>query len=105
MAHIHVTLRDGSDRTVEAEIGLSVMEIVRDAGIDELLATCGGCASCSTCHVFVAPGDLERLPEMQADEDDLLDSSSYRRPQSRLACQIPFVPALDGLAITIAPEE
>ena len=105
MASITVTLRDGTDRTLDASPGSSVMEIIRDGGIDELLAICGGCCSCSTCHVFVDDADLPRLPPIQPDEDELLDSSNWRSARSRLSCQLPFREDLDGLRVTTAPED
>ena len=102
---LHVTTREGENRSVEGQSGLSVMEIIRDAGFDELLALCGGCCSCATCHVHVDPAHVDRLPPMSDDENDLLDSSSYRNERSRLSCQIQFGNDLDGLAVTIAPED
>lgn len=105
VSRIVVTLRDGSVTTIAAIEGLSVMEAIREAGIDELMALCGGCCSCATCHVQVDPSWHDRLPAMTADEDDLLDASEYRVAGSRLSCQLPFTVALDGLKITIAPEE
>lgn len=105
MASINVTTRDGQHHSVSAAPGLTVMEIIRDAGFDELLATCGGCCSCSTCHVYVGADDVARLPVLQQDEDDLLDSSAVRRPTSRLSCQIPFDATLEGAHFTIAPDE
>ncbi|WP_375404613.1 2Fe-2S iron-sulfur cluster-binding protein [uncultured Sphingomonas sp.] len=105
MTTVQITTREGSPLTIDAREGLSVMEIIRDAGVDELLALCGGCCSCATCHVHVAPEDLDRLEPMSTDEDDLLESSDNRVPTSRLSCQIRFVNALDGLRLTIAPEE
>lgn len=105
MPRLVVTTREGDTRTVAGEAGLSVMETIRDAGFDELLALCGGCCSCATCHVHVATDWLDRLPPMSADEDDLLDSSSHRDEGSRLSCQITFTDELDGLALTIAPED
>ena len=95
MPQITIVTRDGSERTVEGEAGLSVMEVIRENGIDELLALCGGCCSCATCHVHVAEEWLGRLPPMGPDEDDLLDSSSHRRANSRLSCQIEYDGTLD----------
>ncbi len=97
--------RDGEETRIDGEVGLSVMENIRAGGIDELLALCGGCCSCATCHVYVDAGCLDRLPALGDDENDLLESSSHRRPNSRLSCQIPFTKALDGLRVTVAPEE
>ena len=100
-----VTTRAGETREVEAGAGLTVMEAIRDNGFDELLALCGGCCSCATCHVHVDPAFADLLPPMSSDEDDLLDSSDDRNPTSRLSCQIPFNDALDGLKVTIAEED
>lgn len=100
-----VTKRDGSEHSVEAATEISVMEVIRDAGFDELLALCGGCCSCATCHVYVDTGFADQLPAITADEDDLLDSSDHRQSNSRLSCQITFTAALDGLRVTIAPED
>ena len=105
MAELTITGRDGTEKTVTGRAGWSVMEIIREAGFDELLALCGGCCSCATCHVHVGEEWLGRLKPVSADEDDLLDSSSHRVPTSRLSCQIDFGPELDGLVVTIAPED
>ena len=105
MPKLIVVTREGEQREVEGEAGHTVMEIIRDAGFDELLALCGGARSCATCHVHVDPAFLDRLPAMSPDEDDLLDSSSHRNETSRLSCQLQFGPALDGLKVRIAEED
>ena len=97
--------RAGNERAVQAEPGMSLMEVIRDNGFDELLALCGGSCSCATCHVHVNPAFLAALPPMGELENDLLDSSDVRAQGSRLACQIPITPALAGLRVAIAPEE
>ena len=103
MVQIIVTDRSGAERAIEAEAGLSLMEAIRDNGFDELLALCGGCCSCATCHVFVqTPAGLHPLSE---DENDLLDSSGHRSETSRLSCQIALTAELHGLRVTIAPED
>jgi 2Fe-2S ferredoxin len=103
MPTVFVTSREGDQATVDAEAGLSVMEIVRDAGFGESFGMCGGVRSCATCHVYVDPTFADRMPAMSDDENDLLDGSRYRRPNSRLSCQIPLGGALRGLAVEIAP--
>lgn len=105
MPKLIVVTREGAESTIEGDEGLSVMEVIRDNGIDELLALCGGCCSCATCHVHVDPDWVDQLPEMSADENDLLDSSDHRDETSRLSCQITLSSALDGLRVTIAPED
>ena len=105
MPTITVIDRSGTARDVQADNGLSLMEVIRDNGFDELLALCGGCCSCATCHVYVAPEFAANLPAMSEDENDLLDSTDNRNDQSRLSCQVPVTDALEGLQVTIAPED
>lgn len=105
MAQLWVTTRTGDSHEVEVADGLSVMEAIRDAGIDELLALCGGCLSCATCHVFVDPKDIGKLVPANSDEIDLLDSAESRNATSRLACQLRFDGSFDSLRVVIAPEE
>ena len=105
MPKLVVVNRAGQESTVEAQVGLTVMEAIRDNGFDELLALCGGCCSCATCHVHVDPTYVDRLPPVSGDEDDLLDSSDHRNATSRLSCQLPMTAALDGLKVTIAEED
>ncbi|HEY6870719.1 MAG TPA: 2Fe-2S iron-sulfur cluster-binding protein [Novosphingobium sp.] len=105
MAKLTIINRAGEEKSIEAQSGLTVMELIRDNGFDELLALCGGCCSCATCHVYVDDSFADKLPELSADESDLLDSSDHRTAQSRLSCQLAFTDALDGLKVTIAPED
>lgn len=107
MAKLIVRTRDGAEHVIEADAdgGQSVMEVIRDADIAELLALCGGCCSCATCHVHVGQDYLGLLPAVGDDEDALLDSLNHRDGASRLSCQVRFVPALDGMQVTIAKEE
>ena len=100
-----VVLRSGEEKPVSGTVGQSLMETIRGAGIDEVLALCGGCCSCATCHVFVDPAFADRLPPMSPDENDLLDGSGHRQALSRLSCQIPISEALAGMRVTVAPED
>jgi 2Fe-2S ferredoxin len=105
MPRLTVVTRSGEEREIAGRAGWSVMENLREHGFDELLALCGGCLSCATCHVHVDADDFERLKPMSADENDLLDTSDHRVPTSRLSCQILLSAELDGLRVTIAPED
>ena len=105
MPRLVVTNREGATSEIEVADGLTVMEAIRDNGFDELLALCGGCCSCATCHVHVDESFAGLLPKMSEDEDDLLESSDHRTATSRLSCQVPLTAALDGLHVTIAPED
>ena len=105
MPRLTIVNRAGEVHEVEARSGWSVMENIREHGFDELLALCGGCLSCATCHVHVDPQDFERLKPISGDEDDLLDTSDHRVATSRLSCQILVSAELDGLRVQIAPED
>lgn len=105
MPKLIVVNRAGEETVVEAAAGLSVMEAIRDNGFDELLALCGGCCSCATCHVYVDPAFADKVSPLSEDENDLLDSSDHRTEASRLSCQVQLTDALDGLRVTIAPED
>ncbi|MGE4430956.1 MAG: 2Fe-2S iron-sulfur cluster-binding protein [Sphingobium sp.] len=105
MTGFTVVQRDGTEQQVEGDAGHSVMEVIRDNGIDELLALCGGCCSCATCHVYVDPAFADRLPPISEDENDLLDSSDHRTERSRLSCQLHLTAELEGMRIEIAPED
>jgi len=105
MPKLVVVTREGEEKTINAATGYSVMEAIRDDGIDELLALCGGCCSCATCHVYVDPSFADKIPAISEDESDLLDSSDHRNETSRLSCQVKMTAELDGLRVTIAPED
>jgi 2Fe-2S ferredoxin len=105
MPKLIVVTRAGEESEIDVADGLTVMEAIRDNGFDELLALCGGCCSCATCHVHVDPAFKDKLPAMSEDEDDLLESSDHRDENSRLGCQVPFTANLDGLRVTIAQED
>lgn len=105
MPEIIVTTREGETSSLTVKAGVSLMEALRDGGFDELLALCGGCCSCATCHVYIDPAFAAKLPAMSEDENELLDSTAYRTETSRLSCQIKLTDALDGLKATIAPED
>jgi len=104
MCELVVTTREGETQTLEAAPGSTVMEVIRYAGIDELLALCGGLCSCGTCHVHVDPAFADLLPAMTQDENDLLDASRHRDGRSRLSCQIRMSDILSGLRVTVADE-
>lgn len=105
MATIIVTDREGATHEVTGRTGASLMETLRELD-DGVEALCGGMCACCTCHVHIAPEWFHRLPQVQADEEELLaESASYRAEASRLSCQVEFTAALDGIRLTIVPEE
>ena len=96
---------DGKEQAVDVENGMTVMEAAIKNMIPGIDADCGGACACSTCHVYVDEDFAAALPPMSEDENDLLDSSDHRDETSRLSCQVEMTDALDGLKVTIAPED
>lgn len=101
---------DGREQAVEARAGASVMEAATGGGLSggvvtgpgAIVGECGGNAMCATCHVYVDPAWLPKLPPKSEDEEDLLDSTaSPCTPESRLSCQIRMDDALDGLRVRL----
>ncbi len=99
MAKITYIHHTGKETTVEVPQGWTVMEGAiknRIAGID---ADCGGACACATCHVYVDPAWLPKLPARQDMEEQMLDFAQDVKPNSRLSCQIKVSSALDGLVV------
>jgi 2Fe-2S ferredoxin len=105
MPKLTVVTRAGLESDIIAQNAQSLMEALRAAGFDDILAICGGSCSCATCHVYIDPEFAARLPLMHPDEDDLLEGSDHRTVESRLSCQIQVTDSLDGMRLTIAPED
>jgi ferredoxin, 2Fe-2S len=101
---LHIVDRDGSERLVEALPSGSLMEKLRDLD-GGVAAICGGMCSCATCHVYIEPGWQERIPAQHGEERELVSELQHHRDGSRLSCQIPLSEDLNGLRLTLAPEE
>lgn len=100
MARITYVEFGGKAHVVDVADGLTVMEGARDNAIPGIEADCGGACACSTCHVYVAPEWVNRLPSKEAMEADMLDFAYQPDPvRSRLTCQLKVSAALDGLVV------
>ncbi|MCC4254832.1 2Fe-2S iron-sulfur cluster-binding protein [Sphingobium naphthae] len=105
MKKLYVIAPLGKERIVEAGLDQTVMEAIRDAGIDELAAMCGGCCACATCHVQFDKVAFSSLPPIGRAEDDLLSSSDHRSRTSRLSCQVQVAGLPDGSKIWVVPSD
>ncbi|WP_336099073.1 2Fe-2S iron-sulfur cluster-binding protein [Roseovarius sp. CH_XMU1461] len=102
MTKIHFQHPDGSVTEIEGTDGDSVMQTALDNDVDGIVAECGGSAMCATCHVYVVPEWRDKLPAMNETEDAMLESASEERTEgSRLSCQIPLSPDLNGLRVIL----
>jgi 2Fe-2S ferredoxin len=89
----------GTARTVEAEVGSTVMETAIKNGVPGIEAECGGACACSTCHVYIDDAWREKVGEPSPMEEDMLDFAYEVKPSSRLSCQIKVSEELDGLSV------
>lgn len=102
MARITYVEHTGKEHVIDVPTGLTVMEGARDNGVPGILADCGGACACSTCHVYVDPEWVDKLPPRQPMESDMLDFAWQPDPvRSRLTCQLKVGPELDGLVVQI----
>jgi ferredoxin, 2Fe-2S len=92
--------RDGTQREVDAPVGLSVLEVAHKHGVD-IEGACEGSLACSTCHVIVDPAWIDQLQDPTEDEEDMLDLAFGLEKTSRLGCQIVISDALDGLVVKL----
>jgi 2Fe-2S ferredoxin len=104
MAKITFIQPDNSSQTVEAEVGLTVMEVAKKNLVSGIEAECGGACACATCHVYVEPEWREAAGGPNEMEEDMLDFAFDVREESRLSCQIQVTQALDGLRVRV-PEK
>ncbi|RTL85703.1 MAG: 2Fe-2S iron-sulfur cluster binding domain-containing protein [Hyphomicrobiales bacterium] len=95
----------GQDRTVEGEVGSTVMETARRNDIPEIAAECGGACACATCHVYVDEKWVEKTGKPSQMEEDMLDFAFDVKPNSRLCCQITVRPELDGLVVVTPAQQ
>ncbi|QES96431.1 ferredoxin family 2Fe-2S iron-sulfur cluster binding protein [Orientia tsutsugamushi] len=93
-------INDIEEKTVDAQIGLSLLEVAHQNKID-LEGACEGSLACSTCHVIVDPGWYQKLPLPVEEEEDMLDLAFGLTNTSRLGCQIIITEELDGLIVKL----
>ena len=103
MGTIKVKDRQDKLHQLNAEHGSTIMEIIRDAGLD-IEAACGGCCACATCHVYISSEWITKLKLIDDDEESMLDQAFHVTNNSRLGCQLEYSDDLNGMELTLAPE-
>jgi ferredoxin len=96
MVKVIFEVEDGKEVIIEAEEGLSVLEVAHQNDID-LEGACEGSLACSTCHVVVDKEFFEKLNPAEEAEEDMLDLAFGLTQTSRLGCQIILTKSLDGI--------
>lgn len=95
---------DGTETDLDVAEGTTLMQAAVSNGLDGVIGECGGSAMCATCHVYIDDAFLGKLPELDEMEEEMLEcTSSERRPNSRLSCQIEVNPEIEGIRV-VFPE-
>ena len=105
MAKITFIQPDGSAKVVDAEPGLTVMEVAKKADVAGIEAECGGACACATCHIYVDAAWRDKVGKPSDMEEDMLDFAFDVREESRLSCQVKVTSALDGLVVKVPAKQ
>jgi len=106
---INITIidREGQSHDVKAptDMAMNLMELVRSYELapEGTIGVCGGMAMCASCQCYIQSDTP--LPKMEMDEEAMLAEAFFVKENSRLGCQIPLTPELEGLTVELAPEE
>lgn len=105
MPNITFIQLDGSEKMIDAPVGLSVMEVAVKHAMDRIEGSCGGSLACATCHLYVHPEWWDKVMpedgEISDEENDMLDLAFHLTKRSRLSCQIIVTDELDGLIVAL----
>lgn len=101
MSKVNYIQLDGTQQTVEATEGVTLMEAAVNNDVPGITADCGGNLACATCHVYIDGEWAARLEPPSDMETEMLEFASGLEPSSRLACQIPLTAELDGIVVRV----
>lgn len=104
MTKITYIEQDGTKHEVDAQDGMTLMEVAVKNSVPGIEAECGGACSCATCHVYIDKSWHDKLDEMDVMEEDMLDFAVDVKETSRLSCQIRVKAELEGIEVGI-PEK
>ena len=105
MPKIIFNTHDNKTHTIDVQNGLTVMEGAVQNDIPGIDADCGGGMACATCHVYVDENWMQKLPQKDDGEEDMLDMAFEPKKNSRLSCQIIVSDELDGLVVNIPSKQ
>lgn len=91
----------GQRHEIDAPNGRTLMQVAMDASVPGIVAECGGCCSCATCHGFIDSPWFERIPSASVIENSMLEGLLEVQPNSRLTCQIEITDEQDGMIVRL----
>lgn len=96
----------GNSRQVDVPLGMSVMQAALNHKVEGILGECGGNCMCATCHVYVDPSFLNRIPPAKDNEKFMLSiAAEGPETNSRLSCQIKMTEELDGIIVRLPAKQ
>lgn len=101
MAKVTFIEPDGTQKTLEAVNGHSLMDAAVRNGVKGIQAECGGACSCATCHGYIENNWIEKVGFAEGDELDMLEFASDVQQNSRLCCQVKITADLEGIVIRL----
>ncbi|MFN3590289.1 MAG: 2Fe-2S iron-sulfur cluster-binding protein [Spirosomataceae bacterium] len=97
---------NGTEKTVDLPMGATLMEGAIQNGVQGIIAECGGSCMCATCHCYIDESFASLLPEMEEEEDEMLEAASAeRKSTSRLGCQVRVTKDMDGLIVRVPAQQ
>ena len=91
----------GAEHVVQATPGLSVMRVIRDNGLDDVIGLCGGNCACGTCRIYV-PGEWRGcFDDPRASEQEMIEFAQDPTEGVRLACQTKVSEAMEGMVLNL----
>ena len=96
---------NGTEHVVDAQVGMTVMEVAVKNMVPGIDADCGGACACATCHVYVDENWVETTGSAEEMEEDMLDFAFDVRENSRLSCQLKVTDEFDGLVVNVPDKQ
>ena len=96
---------NGKAHAIDVPNELSLMEGAVQNNIPGIDADCGGSCACATCHVYVDENFINKIPDKESSEEDMLDMAYEPNKFSRLSCQITVTDELDGLVVKMPSKQ
>ena len=102
---LNVIDREGKKTTIDVEEDTTIRDAIDEKLSPDNYGVCGGCCACGTCHVYVTPGDFEKLKAAEEEEIGTLKELAIKpTTHSRLGCQIELKKEHNNITVTIAPD-
>ena len=102
---VNITDRKNKKHILEAQKGRTLMQLIDQHELANPYGICGGEPMCETCHVYVEKEWLDKLNPKTSEEELAIDNASELKENSRCGCQIDLIEELNGLTVTIGPNE